>query len=169
MDLDARVDRERYPAADSRASSGPSGASGSSEGIVSRVFSQLFYQFSQCISERSMFDTWGIGMSKYERGEKGVQGPMSQVRWFGDLCFSIHPPSPRSTTEDTRYIRSPKVPRDAVRWIHLVAAGRRPGGAIRSKRLTLKPKTAGNHEDRSNNWQSQVHIKNEVRDESHLF
>ena len=50
-----------------------------------------------------MFDTWGIGMSKYERGEKGVQGPMSQVRWFGDLCFSIHPPSPRSTTEEDVY------------------------------------------------------------------
>ena len=50
-----------------------------------------------------MFDTWGIGMLKYERGEKGVQGPMSQVRWFGDLCFSIHPPSPRSTTEEDVY------------------------------------------------------------------
>ena len=114
-----------------------------------------------------MFDTWGIGMSKYERGEKGVQGPMSQVRWFGDLCFSIHPPSPRSITEED--VSKNKDPRDAVRWIHLVAADRRPGGAIRSKRPTLKPKTAGNHEDRSNNWQSQVHIKNEVRDESHLF
>ena len=73
-----------------------------------------------------MFDTWGIGMLKYERGEKGVQGPMSQVRWFGDLCFSIHPPSPRSTTEED--VSKNKVPRDAVRWIHLVAADRRPGG-----------------------------------------